>query len=156
MTTIWCCQSLRSTIGSPGDLCDWRHIPGAPPGSTPPGMPRGALLRVLRHSTRALFASPLPREQLFGDRTERRVGWTAMCSATHVISDPAPAGWSPRTAIAMRFPEIVEPARSAHHEIRTVEAELDRREAGGGDTFLPRQIPRGRPWRVRYTRRESG
>src|SRR6202047_1924826 len=151
MTTIWCCQSLRSTIGSPGDLCDWRHIPGAPPGSTPPGMPRGALLRVLRHSTRALFASPLPREQLFGDRTERRVGWTAMCSATHVVSAPAPAGWNPRTAIAMRSPEIVELARSADHEIRTIATELDRREAGGCDTSCPRQILRELRWRLEYS-----
>src|SRR6202040_1574640 len=114
-------------------------------------MPRGALRPGLRHSTRALFASPLPREQLFGERTERRVGWTAMCSATHVVSDPAPAGWNPRTAIAMRFPEIVEPARSVHYEIRTVEAELDRREAGGGDTSCPRQILRELRWRLEYT-----
>src|ERR1700730_14607394 len=151
MTMIWCCQSLRSTIGSPGDPCDWRHIPAAPPGSTPPGMPRGALLRVLRHSTRAFFASPLPREQLFGDRTERRAGWTAMCSATHVVPDPAPAGWNPRTAIGMVFPEIVELARSADHEIRTIAAELDRREARGRDTSCPRQILRELRWRLEYS-----
>jgi hypothetical protein len=74
-----------------------------------------------------------------------------MCSATHVISAPAPAGWNPRTAIAMRFPEIVEPARSVHYEIRTVEAELDRREAGGCDTSCPRQILRELRWRLEYT-----
>jgi len=72
MTMIWCCQSLRSTIGSPGDLCDWRHIPGAPPGSTPLGMPQEALPPGLRHPKRALFGSPLPRERLFGDVSERR------------------------------------------------------------------------------------
>ena len=51
----------------------------------------------------------------------------------------------------MRFPEIVEPARSAYHEIRTVEAELDRREAGGCDTSCPRQILRELRWRLEYT-----
>src|SRR6202047_2587581 len=78
-----------------------------------------------------------------------------MCSATHVVSAPAPAGWNPRTAIAMRFPEIVEPARSAHHEIRTVEAELDRREAGGCDTSCPRQILRELRLRLGYTAEKS-
>ena len=79
-----------------------------------------------------------------------------MCSATHVVSAPAPAGWNPRTAIAVRFPEIVELARSADHEIRTVEAELDRREAGGGDTSCPRQILRELRWRLEYTADPSG
>ena len=79
-----------------------------------------------------------------------------MCSATHAVSAPAPAGWNPRTAIAMRFPEIVELARSAHHEIRTIEAELDRREAGGGDTSCPRQILRELRWRLEYTADTSG
>jgi len=51
----------------------------------------------------------------------------------------------------MRFPEIVEPARSVHYEIRTVEAELDRREAGGCDTSCPRQILRELRWRLEYT-----
>src|SRR6201987_3721440 len=74
-----------------------------------------------------------------------------MCSASHAVSAPAPAGWNPRTAIAMRFPEIVELARSAGHEIRTIEAELDRREAGGDDTSCPRQVLRELRWRVEYT-----
>ena len=74
-----------------------------------------------------------------------------MCSATHVVSAPAPAGWNPRTAIAMRFPEIEELARSADHEIRAIEVELDRREAGGGDTSCPRQVLRELRWRLEYT-----
>ena len=51
----------------------------------------------------------------------------------------------------MRFPEILELARSADHEIRTVEAELNRREAGGCDTSCPRQILRELRWRLEYT-----
>jgi len=74
-----------------------------------------------------------------------------MCSATHAVWSPPPAGWNPRTAIAMRFPEIVELARSADHEIRAIEAELDRREAGGGDTSCPRQVLRELRWRLEYT-----
>ncbi len=61
------------------------------------------------------------------------------------------AGWNPRTAIAMRFSEIVELARSADHEIRAIEAELDRREAGGSDTCCPRQVLRELRWRLEYT-----
>ena len=79
-----------------------------------------------------------------------------MWNATHAVSAPAPAGWSPRTAIAMRFPELVELARSAQHEIRTIEAELDRREAGGCDTSCPRQILRELRWRLEYTADASG
>src|SRR5271168_1065134 len=74
-----------------------------------------------------------------------------MCSASHAVSAPEPAGCNPRTAIAMRFPEILELARSADHEIRTIEAELDRREAGGGDTSCPRQVLRELRWRLEYT-----
>ena len=74
-----------------------------------------------------------------------------MCTATHAVSDPAPFGWNPRTAIAMRFPEIVELALSADHEIRTIGAELDRREARGGDTSCPRQVLRELRWRLEYT-----
>ncbi len=51
----------------------------------------------------------------------------------------------------MRFPEIVELARSADHEIQTIEAELDRREAGGADTSCPRQVLRELRWRLEYT-----
>jgi hypothetical protein len=51
----------------------------------------------------------------------------------------------------MRFPEILDQARSAHGEIRAIEAELDRREAGGGDTSCPRQILRELRWRLEYT-----
>jgi hypothetical protein len=79
-----------------------------------------------------------------------------MCSATHAGSASAPFGWSPRTAIAMQFPEIVELAQTAHHEIRTIEAELDRREAGGGDTSCPRQVLRELRWRLEYTADTSG
>src|SRR5947209_4700499 len=114
-------------------------------------MPQETLRPGLRHSTRALSGSPLPREQRLGDGGERRVDWTAMCSVTHAVSAPAPVGWSPRTAIAMRFPEIVELARSTHHEIRAIEAEFDLREAGGGDTSCPRQILRELRWRLEYT-----
>src|SRR5438270_4182584 len=67
-----------------------------------------------------------------------------------------PCGWNPRTAIAMQFPEIVELARSADHEIRTIEAELDRREAGGGETSCPRQVLRELRWRLEYTADPSG
>jgi hypothetical protein len=74
-----------------------------------------------------------------------------MCNASHAVLAPAPAGWNPRTAIATRFPEIVELARSADHEIRTIEAELDRREAGGDDTSCPRQVLRELRWRLEYT-----
>jgi hypothetical protein len=56
----------------------------------------------------------------------------------------------------MRFPEIAELARSAHHETRTVEAELDRREAGGHDTSCPRQVLRELRWRLEYTADASG
>jgi hypothetical protein len=79
-----------------------------------------------------------------------------MCSTTHTVFAAAPAGWNPRTVLAMRFPEIVELARSAHHEIRTVEAELDRREAGGHDTSCPRQVLRELRWRLEYTGDASG
>jgi hypothetical protein len=51
----------------------------------------------------------------------------------------------------MRFPEIVELAQSAHPEIRTIEAELDRHEAGGGDTSCARQVLRELRWRLEYT-----
>ena len=51
----------------------------------------------------------------------------------------------------MRFPEIIDLARSAHPEIRSIEAELDRREAGGGDTSCPRQVLRELRWRLEYT-----
>ena len=51
----------------------------------------------------------------------------------------------------MRFPEIVELARSADREIRTVGAALDRREAGGGDTSCLRQVLRELRWRLEYT-----
>jgi hypothetical protein len=51
----------------------------------------------------------------------------------------------------MRFPEIIELARSADHEIRTIEAELDRQEAGGCATSCPRQILRELRWRLEYT-----
>jgi hypothetical protein len=54
-------------------------------------------------------------------------------------------------AIAMRFPEVIELAQSADHSIRTIEAELDQREAGGGDTSDPRQILRELRWRLEYT-----
>jgi hypothetical protein len=56
----------------------------------------------------------------------------------------------------MQFPEIVELAQTAHHEIRTIEAELDRREAGGGDTSCPRQVLRELRWRLEYTADTSG
>jgi hypothetical protein len=62
----------------------------------------------------------------------------------------------PQTAITTRFPEIARLARSANHEIRTIEAELDRREAGGGDTSCPRQVVRELRWRLEYTSDASG
>ncbi len=79
-----------------------------------------------------------------------------MRSAIHNVSAPAPAWWNPRAAIATRFPEVGELARSAHHEIRTIEAELDRREAGGCDTSCPRQILRELRWRLEYTADPTG
>jgi hypothetical protein len=51
----------------------------------------------------------------------------------------------------MRFPEILELARSANHEIQTIAAELDRREAAGCATSCPRQILRELRWRLEYT-----
>jgi hypothetical protein len=51
----------------------------------------------------------------------------------------------------MWFPGIVELAQSADHEIRAIEAELDRRESGGGDTSCPRQVLRELRWRFEYT-----
>jgi hypothetical protein len=51
----------------------------------------------------------------------------------------------------MRLPEIFELARSAHHDIRNIEAELDRREAIGGDTSCSRQVLRELRWRLEYT-----
>jgi hypothetical protein len=74
-----------------------------------------------------------------------------MSGATAAVSHPAPDGWSPQGMIAIRSPEIAELARSAHREIRTIEAELDRREAGGDDTSCPRQILRELHWRLEYT-----
>jgi len=74
-----------------------------------------------------------------------------MSSTTHTVFAAAPARWNPRTVLAMRFPEIVELARSAHHEIRAIEDELDRREAGGHDTSCPRQVLRELRWRLEYT-----
>jgi hypothetical protein len=56
----------------------------------------------------------------------------------------------------MRFPEIVGLARSAHHEIQTIEADLDRREASAGDTSCPRQVLRELRWRLEYTADTSG
>jgi hypothetical protein len=77
-------------------------------------------------------------------------------SATLTDAEPAPAGWPPQSAITTRFPEIVDLARSAHQEIRAIEAELDRREAGGGDTSCPRQVLRELRWRLEYTVDTSG
>jgi len=77
-------------------------------------------------------------------------------SATPSVAAAAPVGWTPQTAIATRFPEIAGLARSAHHEIRTIEAELDRREAGGSDTCCPRQVLRELRWRLEYTTDASG
>ena len=79
-----------------------------------------------------------------------------MCSATPIVSVPVPVGWTPQTAIAARFPEIAELARSAHHEIQTIEAELDRREAAGANTSCPRQILRELRWRLEYTADTNG
>jgi hypothetical protein len=56
----------------------------------------------------------------------------------------------------MRLPEIFELARSAHHDIRNIEAELDRREAIGGDTSCSRQVLRELRWRLEYTSDPSG
>jgi hypothetical protein len=75
---------------------------------------------------------------------------------TLTIAASAPAGWTPQSAITTRFPEIVELARSAHPEIRAIEADLDRREAGGGDTSCPRQVLRELRWRLEYTPDASG
>jgi hypothetical protein len=72
-------------------------------------------------------------------------------SAPLTVAAPAPAGWTPQSAIATRFPEIVELARSVHHEIRAIEAELDRHEVGGSDTSRPRQVLRELRWRLEYT-----
>lgn len=77
-------------------------------------------------------------------------------SATLTVAQPAPAGWLPQSAITTRFPGIVDLARSAHHEIRAIEAELDRREAGGGDTSCPRQVLRELRWRLEYSADTSG
>jgi hypothetical protein len=62
----------------------------------------------------------------------------------------------PQTAITTRFPEIAGLARAAHHEIRTTETELDRREAGGGDTSCSRQVVGEVRWRLEYTSDASG
>jgi hypothetical protein len=72
-------------------------------------------------------------------------------TATPTVAAPAPVGWTPQTAITTRFPEIAALARFAYHEIRTVEAKLDRREADGGDTSCPRQVLRELRWRLEYT-----
>jgi hypothetical protein len=77
-------------------------------------------------------------------------------SAPLTVAAPAPAGWTPQSAITTRFPEIVELARSAHHEIRAIEAELDRHEVGGSDTSCPRQVLRELRWRLEYTADTSG
>ncbi len=77
-------------------------------------------------------------------------------SATPLVAVSAPVGWIPQTAITTRFPEIAGLAQSANHEIRTVEAELDLREAGGSDTSCPRQVLRELRWRLEYTTDASG
>jgi hypothetical protein len=70
--------------------------------------------------------------------------------------DPGAPGWNPRAAIAMQFPEILELTQTAHHEIGTLEAELDRREAGGDDTSYSRQVLRELRWRLEYTADTDG
>ena len=79
-----------------------------------------------------------------------------MSGATPTVSVPAPIGWDPQGIISLRFPEIAELARSAHHEMRTLEAELDRRESRGDATSCPRQILRELRWRLEYTADTSG
>jgi hypothetical protein len=71
--------------------------------------------------------------------------------ALPTVAVPAPVGWSPQAAITARFPEVAELAQAARRDIRTIEAELDRREAGGGDTACLRQILRELRWRLEYT-----
>jgi hypothetical protein len=92
---------------------------------------------------------------LFDNGTGRRTGWAAMSRATPTISVPAPIGWNAQGIIATRAPEIAELARSAH-EIRSIEAELDRQEGAGGDTSRSRQILRELRWRLEYTADMSG
>ena len=79
-----------------------------------------------------------------------------MCSATPAIWAPAPTGWNPRAALAMRIPGILELARSADHDVRTIEADLDRREGSGCDTSCPRQVLRELRWRLEYTADTNG
>jgi hypothetical protein len=62
----------------------------------------------------------------------------------------------PQAAITTRFPEIGRLAKTAHREIRTIEAELDWREAGGGDTSCSRQVLRELRWRLEYTADTDG
>ena len=74
-----------------------------------------------------------------------------MTSASQLVVPAPPAGWTPRAAIAARFPQIAELARVAGQEIRDLEAELDRREAAGVGASCPRQILRELRWRLEYT-----
>jgi hypothetical protein len=64
---------------------------------------------------------------------------------------PATIGWMPQTILAARFPEIGKLGRALEPEIRELEAGLDRREAGGGDTACLRQLLRELRWRLEYT-----
>ena len=69
---------------------------------------------------------------------------------------PAPIGWTPQAVITARAPEIAELAREATPEIQSMEAELDRREAGGIDASCLRQILRELRWRIQYTADANG
>lgn len=53
--------------------------------------------------------------------------------------------------IAKRFPDVASLRQSAEHDIRLVQARLDRAEAGGRDTLYPRQVLRELRWRLEYT-----
>jgi hypothetical protein len=79
-----------------------------------------------------------------------------MGGVTPTVPVAAPIGWTPQAAIAARFPEIAELARSAHHEIKAIGAELDRREAAGADTSCVRQVLRELRWRLEYTADTGG
>jgi hypothetical protein len=72
-------------------------------------------------------------------------------SVASVTAQAPPIGWTPQAAITARFPQVADLARQVDREIRSLEAELDRLEAGGGDTACPRQILRELRWRLEYT-----
>ncbi len=74
-----------------------------------------------------------------------------MGSITPAVTVPTPAGWTPQTAMAVRFPAMAQLRQTTQREIRAMGERLDREEARGCDTSCLRQVLRELRWRLEYT-----